>query len=50
MITKVGASYVDDMNDDVPEVNSFSRECYSWFTYLCNKYSTVLQPQLRNII
>ena len=28
IITKVGASYVDHMNDDVPEVDSFSRECY----------------------
>ena len=28
IITKVGASYVDHMNDDAPEVDSFSRECY----------------------
>ena len=28
IITKVGASYVDHMNDDVLEVDSFSRECY----------------------
>ena len=28
IITELGASYVDHMNDDVPEVNSFSRECY----------------------
>ena len=24
----MGASYVDHMNDDAPEVDSFSRECY----------------------
>ena len=28
IISKVGASYVDHMNDDVPEVDSFSRGCY----------------------
>ena len=28
IITKVGASYIDHMNDDAPEVNSFNRECY----------------------
>ena len=28
IITQVGVSYVDDMNDDVPEVDRFSRECY----------------------
>ena len=28
ILTKVGASCVDHMNDDVPEVDSFSRECY----------------------
>ena len=28
IITKVGVSYDDQMNDDVSEVDSFSRECY----------------------
>ena len=28
IITQVGVSYVDDMNDDVPEADRFSRECY----------------------
>ena len=28
IITKVGASYVDHMNDDAPEVDNFSRGCY----------------------
>ena len=28
IITKVGASYADHMNDDMPEDNSFSRGCY----------------------
>ena len=28
IITKVGASYIDHMNDDVPEVDSFSHKCY----------------------
>ena len=28
ILTKVGASCVDHMNDDAPEVDSFSHECY----------------------
>ena len=28
IITKVGASYIDQMNDDTPEVDSFSGRCY----------------------
>ena len=28
IITKVGVSYVDHINDDVLEVNSFSHKCY----------------------
>ena len=28
VITKVGASYVDHMNDDAPEVYNFYRGCY----------------------
>ena len=28
IVTKVGVSYVDHMNDDTPEVDSFTRECY----------------------
>ena len=28
IITKVGTSYVDHMNDDMPEVDSFSPGCY----------------------
>ena len=28
IITKVGASYIDHMNDDTLEVDSFSRRCY----------------------
>ena len=28
IITKVGASYVDHMNGDAPEVDSFFRGCY----------------------
>ena len=28
IITKVGASYADHMNNDVPEDDSFSRGCY----------------------
>ena len=27
-VTKVGVSYDDHMNDDAPEVDSFSRRCY----------------------
>ena len=37
IITKVRVSYVDHMNDDAPEVNSFSYECaqaLSKYTYL----------------
>ena len=28
IVTKVGVSYDDHMNDDVPEVDSFSHGCY----------------------
>ena len=28
IVTKVGVSYDDHMNDDAPEVDSFTRECY----------------------
>ena len=28
IVTKVGVSYDDHMNDDAPEVDSFSRGCY----------------------
>ena len=28
IVTKVGVFYVDHMNDDAPEVDSFSRGCY----------------------
>ena len=28
IIAKVEVSYVDHMNDDVPEVDNFSRGCY----------------------
>ena len=28
IVTRVGVSYVDNMNDDMPEVYSFSHECY----------------------
>ena len=35
IITKVGASYVDHMNDDVPEVDSFSYECYQALSSPC---------------
>ena len=28
IITKLGASYIDHMSDDAPEVNSFSRGYY----------------------
>ena len=28
IITKVGASYADHMNDDAPEVDNFSHGCY----------------------
>ena len=28
IITKVGVSYDEHMNDDAPEVDSFSRGCY----------------------
>ena len=28
IVTKVGVSNDDHMNDDAPEVDSFSRECY----------------------
>ena len=27
-ITKVGVSCIDHMNDDAPEVDSFTHECY----------------------
>ena len=28
IINKVGASYIDHMNDDAPEVDKFYRGCY----------------------
>ena len=28
VITKVGSSYIDHMNDDTPKVNSISLQCY----------------------
>ena len=35
IITKVGASYVDHMNDDAPEVDNFSRGCYQALSSPC---------------
>ena len=33
IISKVGVSYVDHMNDDVPEVDSFSCGCYHTLSF-----------------
>ena len=55
IITKVGASYADHMNDDVPEDNSFSRRCYQavLFVYVvfydarrecCSTYVALVEP------
>ena len=35
IVTKVGVFYVDHMNDDAPEVNSFSRGCYQALSSPC---------------
>ena len=45
IITKVGASYADHMNDDVPEDNSFSRRCYQavLFVYVIRVQSFMMQ-------
>ena len=33
IITKVGASYIDYMNDDAPEVDGFSHGCYQALSF-----------------
>ena len=33
VITKVGAYYIDHMNDDTPKVNSFSLQCYQALSF-----------------
>ena len=33
VITKVGAYYIDHMNDDALEVNSFSLQCYQALSF-----------------
>ena len=35
IITKVGASYVNNMNDDAPEVDSFFHGCYQTLSSPC---------------
>ena len=35
IITKVGMSYTDHMNDDAPEVNTFSCECHQALSSPC---------------